>query len=499
MNQKNRVFKTLFSVTSLIIVGKLLGFVKQMAVASAFGTTIETDLISLSQGLIGNIQYVLVQTLLTSFISVYLHTRGRDETLENRFAADVLKVFLTIAAALMGIVLLLAPVLAKIIAPSYSGDLQTRLAGYLRLFSPSLLLFVGIAVFQALLDANKHFVPGQMEGINQSILMLLLIAVAGKALGVQTLVVGYFVYTVWNTVFLGICSRRFWSIKKGNPFRNPAVRQLLRMIAPLLLGYSMIYINQQVDKILVSGLEEGTVTALGYAAVLSNLVSTFIVTFGSILFSYLTSTIAKGDHGAAANMATRTASLLATVFLPISIITIFCARDIVTVAFGRGAFGEESIRVTALALAGYAVAFAPHVFQEVFARLQYGYQDSRRPMINSTISIVVNIVLSIILCRFWGVLGVTFASSVSTCVCGLLNTLTARRHNEFLRYRPFLRLIPWLAVGAVVCVLVTRWGMGTWQDSSALVRFVLVTLCAGGAYVVVVSPMLWRLIRRRPG
>ena len=499
MTPKNRIFKTLFSVTGLIIVGKLLGFVKQMAVASAFGTTIETDLISLSQGLIGNIQYVLVQTLLTSFISVYLHTRGRDETLENRFAADVLKVFLAIAAALMGIVLLLAPVLAKIIAPSYSDTLQARLTDYLRLFSPALLLFVCIAVFQALLDANKHFIPGQMEGINQSVLMLVLIGVVGKTLGVQTLVVGYFVYTIWNTVFLGICSKRFWRIQRGNPFRNPAVRQLLRMIAPLLLGYSMIYINQQVDKILVSGLEEGTVTALGYAAVLSNLVSTFIVTFCSILFSYLTSTIARGDHEAAANMATRTASLLATVFLPISIITIFCARDIVTVAFGRGAFGEDSIRVTAVALAGYAVAFAPYVFQEVFARLQYSYQDSRRPMINSSISIAVNIILSIILCRYWGVLGVTFASSVATCVCGLLNTLSARRHNGFLRYRPFLRLLPWLGAGSVACALVARWAMTTWQGSGALVRFVLVTLCAGGAYVVVISPVLWRLIRRKPG
>lgn len=67
------------------------------------------------------------------------------------------------------------------------------------------------------------------------------------------------------------------------------------MMGPLLLGYSLVYINQMVDKMLVSGLEAGAVTSLNYAAVLSNLVGTFITTFASILFAYVTTRIAVGD------------------------------------------------------------------------------------------------------------------------------------------------------------------------------------------------------------
>ena len=48
--KKNHIISTVFSVTGLLIVSKLLGFVKQMVTASAFGATLETDLINLSQG-----------------------------------------------------------------------------------------------------------------------------------------------------------------------------------------------------------------------------------------------------------------------------------------------------------------------------------------------------------------------------------------------------------------------------------------------------------------
>lgn len=54
----------------------------------------------------------------------------------------------------------------------------------------------------------------------------------------------------------------------GNPFQNPALRNLLHMVGPLLFGYCMVYVNQQVDKILVSGLGNGVITALTYGSTL---------------------------------------------------------------------------------------------------------------------------------------------------------------------------------------------------------------------------------------
>lgn len=494
--KSNHIVRSVFSVTGLIILSKLMGFVKQMVVANQFGTTIETDLITLSEGFIGNIQYLLVQALVTSFISVYIHTRERDEEHASRFAMDTIKAFTMVAAGVTAVVCLGAPWIARLIAPSYSTELSHALAGYLRIFSPLLILFVWIAVFQALLTANKRFVPGEMVNFNQSAIIIVLVLAFHKTLGVNVLALAFFAYTMWNTVYLGVLSRRDWRLASGNPFANETVRQLLRMIVPLLLGYSIVYVNQMVDKILVSGLDAGTVTALGYAAVLSNLVTTFIASFGSILFSYVTTRISQGQHRQAAELSSWTASILMLLFLPISILTILCAEDIVTIVFARGAFGADSVRTAALALTGYAFTFVPMVLREVYSRFQYGYQDSRRPMVNSSIGIAANIALSIALCPRFGVLGVTFASSVSVCICGILNLLSARRHNVFLRPALLLRQLPLLAAGGAVCALIAVWGLRNWAESAPLVRFILVTICGIGGYLLTVSPLLWRLLKK---
>lgn len=494
MKQKS-IFHAVFSVTGIILIAKLAGFVKQMVTASTFGATIETDLVQLAQSFVGNIQYVLVQTLLTSFIAVYIHTRDDSEEAGKRFAMDVGKVFTLIAVCLSAVVWLLAPWIARLIAPSYSSELSTQLAGYLRIFAPALLLFVWIAVFQALLDANKRFIPGQMEGLNQSMILILFVIIFAKKFGVQTLVLAFFAYTIWNTLFLGVLSRRYWGLSGGNPFQNPAVRQLLRMIAPLLLGYAMIYINQQVDKILASGLEAGTVTALGYAAVLTNLVNTFITAFASILFTYVTTRISRGEHEGAADLTARSASLMLLVFLPISALTVLCAEDIVSIAFGRGAFGARSVYLAGQALAGYGFTFAPLVLKELYSRFQYGYQDTRRPMVNSSISIAANIVLSIALCPRLGVFGITVASSVSVCICGILNMLTARRRNGAIRCGALLRQLPFLAAGTAVCAAVVLLGGRLWGGCAPLIRFLLSVLCGGAGYLLTVSPLLLRLLR----
>ena len=73
--KQNRIVKLLFSMTGLIIASKLLGFFKQILTASIFGATLETDIINLSQDFTGNIQYLLVQTLLTAMVAVYIHSR----------------------------------------------------------------------------------------------------------------------------------------------------------------------------------------------------------------------------------------------------------------------------------------------------------------------------------------------------------------------------------------------------------------------------------------
>ena len=148
--------------------------------------------------------------------------------------------------------------------------------------------------------------------------------------------------------------------------------------------------------------------------------------------------------------------LLLITFLPISPLTMLQAEDIVTIIYAHGAFGVGNVRICAQALRGYALVFLPLVLREVYSRFQYGNQDSKRPMLNSSIGIVLNIILSVVLCPHYGVLGVSFATSISIVVCGVLNMHASRKLNALLSLRCYLRALPFLTLGCVGCSVTAR-------------------------------------------
>ena len=495
--KNNRITATVCSVTGLLIVSKLLGFIKQMVTAAAFGATLETDLINLSFGFVDDLQYLLTQTLITALVTIYIHTREQGgEEAACRFAFHTWKAFTLISSGIALLAALCAPLMARLLAPGYDADTSARLSRCLRLVAPAILLFVWIAISNALLHANKRFFPGEIISIHQSLWMIVLVLLFKARIGVSIMLVAFGIYSLWNTGYTALLSRRYWRVSRGDPFQNPSVRELLKMMLPLLLGYSLVYVNQLVDKSLVSGLATGSVTALNYAAVLSNLVGTFIITFSSVLFTYVTARIASDDQTGAAELTDHAAVVLLSVFLPVCLLTIFYAEEVVSIVYARGAFDAESVRICAQALRGYALMFPPLVFREVYSRFLYGHRDSKRPMVNSSIAVVCNIVLSIALCPRFGVFGVTVATSISVALCGVLNLHSARRAHPELHSAALLRALPWLLAGCAACGVTAQYCAAKLAGQSALIRFVLAALAGFAAYAVAASPLLLRLLRQ---
>lgn len=492
--KRNSFFKTVFSVTGVIVIAKLLGFVKQLLMASVFGATLSTDLITLSQDFIGNTQYLLVQVLLSSFTAVYIRTREEEgDGVAAAFYTDTLRALSLLVCIVCALIFVFAAPLARVLAPSYGAAQSAQLARYLRLFAPVLLLYAWLAILRAGLNARALFVPGELTPAIQSVLFILCIALLAPRLGVDALAVGFWAAAIVNTLFLFLLSRGQLGRTRGNPFRSPTVRALLRMALPLLVGQGAIYVNQMVDKILISGLEAGAVTAIAYAAVLGTLITTFITAFCSILFTRVVEHAALGHDAAAAELTQTAALLLTALFLPVTLLSVYCAQDVVAIVYGRGAYGAQGVAMTAAGLRGYAVMFVPLALRELYSRLCYAYGDSRRPTGNAVAGIVCNVVFSVLLCPLCGIFGVALASSFSEIVSGGLDVFSARRSNAFVRLSP--RPLPLLGAGGAVCLLTARWASGLLAAQGSLVRFLGVSAASLSVYALVVSPLLVRAYR----
>lgn len=486
--KESKIVKSIFSVTGVLILAKIMGFIKQMVTASVFGATAETDLINLSQELVANIEFVLTHTVTTAFVAVYIKVKQQQKEEGNRLISDTLKVATLGVAALVLLVLVGSPIISRVIAPTYSYEKSALLASYIRYYAPVLLLFSLTSILTGILNAHERFVPGQLSGLFLSVITIVSVLCLNRILGVDALMIGFWGYAMFNFIFVGVVSKQYWHYETGNPLNNRELKNLLFMMGPLFVGYAMIFINQQIDKIIVSGMEPGTVTAMSYASVLSNLVCTLTGAACAVLFTHMAVKTSSGNHKDSADLALRAAIILITSLLPITLITITKANDLIAIAFGRGAFQDAAIKIAGMALMGYGLGFVPYAMKTLYGSFQYGKQDTKNPMINTSIGITVNIAFSIILSRFIGVLGVTIASSFSEMVAGVLNMRIASKHSEYVNFKKLRTFIPAWLLGSILCVVAVIISGLVYRGNSHLVSFILATFCGIIGYLLGVAP-----------
>ena len=144
--------------------------------------------------------------------------------------------------------------------------------------------------------------------------------------------------------------------------------------------------------------------------------------------------------------------------MPITITFYICSHEIVSIVFGHGAFDGNAVDAASHALKGYSIMFVPVILRETFCRFQYAFQDSKTPMVNGSIGIVSNIVLSILLCKYYGVFGVALATSLSVLISAVLNMITARNKTSELEYEYLklfgLKFILSIIVSVSICLIV---------------------------------------------
>ncbi len=500
MQEKRNILKMTSLVMIVVIAAKALGLIKQMVISATFGTSLETDIILLSQDFISNIQYILAQMILTAFTAIYIHLKNERLSTVNIFIRDVIKLFLLIGIIAIVFSICLASVIAKVIAPTYTTKNLLLLTNYLRIYAFTLIPSILIAIFGALLNANDRYVVNESSTLIQNLIIIVIVLIGGHSVGINVLIYSTFAYSIFNMIYLGLMSKRYFGKviipKKNKWYQSKNIKSLLNMLGPLLIGYSMIFVNEQIDKMLVSGMKEGTVTALSYGSSLSNLVTTLLVSVCTIFFTRITTYIATKDNKIINSMLCNSVGMILTVLIPVSIITVVLAEDIVSIVFLRGAFNYESVKMTAAALMGYGFCFLPFAVKNIFSRFQYGNETTKWPMIVSLIGIFINIVLSIILSSFLGVFGITLATSISEVVSAVLIVfITIRNYSSLSLHSLKNYIFCWIGGGAAclfLCIICKNY----LRVSYSIIKVGITAMISFIVYCLIVFPKIKTILKK---
>ena len=212
-----------------------------------------------------------------------------------------------------------------------------------------------------------------------------------------------------------------WAVRRAGmglrpplPRLTPQMRQLLRRMAPGLLGAGVTQLNLAVDVIIASLLPAGTVSVLYYADRVQQLPLGVIGTaVGTALLPLLSRQVRAGEALAAHATLNRALEYALFLTLPAAAALIVAAWPIIFVLFDHGAFGAESTRLAAEALACYAVGLPAFVLVKVLAPGFFARGDTAMPVKIGLVAVALNLALNLAFMRPLQQMGPALATSIA--------------------------------------------------------------------------------------
>ncbi len=456
-----QIAKAATLVMALFVVSRVLGLAREMVVGAAFGTSATYDAY-LAAVRIPDILFNLIAggALGSAFIPTFTGYFARDDPEGGwRLVSSVINLLLVALTASVSLAWLAAPVLvAKVLAPGFGADQQVLTVSLMRIMLLAPLFFGVSGVVMGTLNARQHFL---LPALAPSCLNLSLIAAAwllSPRMGVRALALGYVVGAILHLLVqlpgLAWVGARYHLLLAP---RAPGVREVLRLMAPRVLGLAVVQLNFLVNTNLASRMGEGAVSAINYGWLLMMLPQgVFAQAVGTAAFPTFAAQAAREEQ---AEMRSTLAATLRVVFslcLPATVGLLALGRPLVGLVFERGAFEATSTEAVTWALAFYALGLVGHAGLEIIARAFYALHDTLTPVWVGGLAMGLNAALSLTLPGLFRLMGwpphagLALANSVATLLelVGLL--VLIRRRMDGLEGRRMLTAFAKSGLAALV-------------------------------------------------
>lgn len=448
--------KAISGMVIFTLLAKVLGFVRELLLSYFFGATGMSDAYLISQTIPGTIFQFVGTGLTTCFIPVYyrvLREHDRDEC--DTFTNKVLTMVLSFSTVIMALVWLFTPVIVKIFASGFAGNTLKMAIVFTRIGICSLYFSSVIYVYSSYLQANNVFSITAAAAIPNSLVIIVSI-VLGACWNILALSIGSTLATAVQMAFLWVPVHKLnFRLRLNFHWKDSYLQYFFSLMGPVILGVSVNEINTLLDRTIASQVAIGGISALTYANSLVMLVQGgFAQPVATVFYPRLTKSITEGNHKAAQTDFHAALQVLLVFLLPVTIGFMILSNDITMAFFGRGAFDQNASVLTSTALSFYAIGIVFVGVRELLARYYYAYGNTKIPMLNAAIGMVVNITLNLTLSRVIGIGGLALATSVAAIVTVILMWCQCRRLSSDSKI-----ILNWIEIGKILIAAIVMGGV----------------------------------------
>ena len=483
------------------ILSNLAGLARQILIADIFGTKGIIDAYYAAMG-VPDMIFALAAggALASAFIPTLTEFLAKDDPeggwLLTSSIANLIVLVMVVVGALVYVFAL--PVVKIFLAPEAVTHQQELTAELLRILLVSPILLGLSGLITGVLQANQSFILPSLSSTMYWVGIILGLVFFVPKMGIYGLAWGTILGTILHLAIQIPGLRKLPAFKYTPRFgiRNPAVRQVGRLMLPRLFGAAVVQLNFLVSINMTSGMPVGSLTAFKNAYMVMTMPQVVIAQAISIAaFPTFSTQVAKGERGELRHSLASTLRSILFLSLPAALGLILLRAPLVRLLFQRGEFDDRSVALTAWALLWFSLGLVSHSLLEIVVRAFYAMQDTRTPVLVGAAAMGLNVVFSLTLPGVFTRLGwmphggLALANTLATTLeVGVLLWLMRQRLNG-LEGGYILKGTVKSVVSAAAMSAVLVWWLGWLQESSVWLTG-LGGIAAGGlVYVLLMLVM----------
>jgi putative peptidoglycan lipid II flippase len=239
-------------------------------------------------------------------------------------------------------------------------------------------------------------------------------------------------------------------------WRDPAVRQVFKLMIPVTLGLGLINVNALIDTLFASRLIDPDLspTAIQKAFLVYMLPQgMFSVAIATVLFPTLSRLASRGDMRGFGATVSRGLRQIAFLLAPTAVVSAVLAEPIIRILYQRGAWLPGQTPVVAAALAAFSAGLVFNGAMLLLNRAFFSLQENWLPTAVALGNLGLNAALDFAFYRF-GTWGIPLATAVSNVVAtAVLMFLMRRRLGQIGGREITFSVVKITAASGVVAVL----------------------------------------------
>ena len=393
--------------------GQLVGLVRRILVAQAFGAGAELDSF-IAANRVSETLFNLVAggALGSAFIPTFTGLLAKDEKKAAwKLASAVANWVVLVLSLLAALVALFAPQIVRYaLAPGFSADpVQFSLTvDLLRIQLLSAILFGVSGLLMGILNSHQVFLIPALTPSMYQLGMIFGVLVLVPQMGIYGLawgvVIGAFFHLLLQVPALLKLSRRdetgSWQEAVHYTFtlglKDSNTREVIRLMGPRLLGVTVVQLNFWVNTWLASRMAPGSVVGIEYGFALMLMAQVAIAqSIATAAMPTFAAQYALGKLDDVRNSLSATLRGVLLLAVPAAVGLIMLRKPLIALLYQRGEFDAHSTELVAWALLWYALGLVGHSVMEILARAFYALHDTKTPVLVGMGAMSLNVVFSI--------------------------------------------------------------------------------------------------------